>query len=168
MNNYEKDMYIDHDALEVECLDQPAKMVKYSTMLAEARRDRDQAKETLELEYAKIDKHVRTDPQSFNLEKATEGAIRGAVLQDKRYIQAQNIYNDANYEVGVLQGVVAALEQRKSMIEGLIKLHGQQYFAGPHVPHDINELREQKQQRTNSRINKHLKRTRNDSKKEQK
>ena len=161
MNDYEKDMYINEDSLEIECLDQAVLMVKYTTQLAEAKKDRDQSKERLDVLYADLDLKIREDPEQFKLSKITEGAVRSAILMNEDYQKAQNKLDWANYEVNVLQGVVSAIDQRKSMIEGLIRLHGQQYFAGPNVPHNMSELRKKSEERINKGINQKLKRTRN-------
>jgi len=161
MNDYEKDMYIDENCLEIECLDQAALMVRYTTKLAEAKKERDQSKEMLDVMYADLDLKIREDPEKFNLSKITEGAVRSAILMNTDYQKAQNKLDWTNYEVNVLQGVVSAIDQRKSMIEGLIRLHGQQYFAGPNVPHNMSELRKKSEERINKGINQKLKRTRN-------
>ena len=37
------------------------------------------------------------------------------------------------------QGAVYAFEQRKTSLENLVRLHGQQYFAGPKMPRDLRK-----------------------------
>jgi len=154
--NYEDDMRIDEDALDYEILEQPSLMVKYSTMLADARRDRDLAKEDLDYMKAQIDKEIRSDPSKFGLEKITEGAITNVILMEKKYRVKVEDFNDTNYEVNVLQGVVSAIDARKSALESLVRLHGQQYFAGPSVPHNLTELRQKKNDEIQSKIGKSL------------
>ncbi|MBN2570509.1 MAG: hypothetical protein JXA68_00155 [Ignavibacteriales bacterium] len=156
--NYEQDMYIDEDFLDMEFLDQPSLMVKYSTMLADAKRERDLAKEALDLKKAEIDRDVRNNPDNYDLAKITETAILNVILSDDTYKEANKIYNDANYEVNVLQGVVSAIEHRKSALENLVKLYGQNYFAGPSIPHDLKELRKERNKETEHRIGQSLKR----------
>lgn len=151
---YEKDMYIDERSLDVECLEQASLMVKYSQKLAEARMERDLAKEALDLLRAEIDLNIRDDPEAFNLTKVTEAAITNRILQEEDYQDAQRTYNNANYEVNLLQGVVSAIEQRKSMLEKLVQLHGQQYFAGPAIPHNISEVRQQRKAEAEESIGK--------------
>lgn len=150
--SYEDDMYIDENALDVEFLDQPAKVVKYARLLAEARRDKDLAKEALDLTKAEINLDIRDNPEKYGLTKITVDAVEACILMEKRYEEAVKEYNDANYEVNVLQGVVNALEHRKSALENLVKLYGQQYFAGPKIPHDLTEMREQRIDERHHRI----------------
>jgi hypothetical protein len=61
-------------------------------------------------------------------------------------------YLQAKFEVDTCQGAVSAIEQRKSMIEALIKLHGQQYFAGPSIPRQLNEEREKRSENVQKKI----------------
>jgi hypothetical protein len=150
--SYEEDMHIDENALDVEFLEQPTKVIKYARLLAEARRDRDLAKEALDLTKAEINLDIRDNPEKYNLTKITVDAVEACILMEDRYEQVVKEYNDANYEVNVLQGAVNALEHRKSALENLVKLYGQQYFAGPKIPHDLTELREQKTDERSHRI----------------
>jgi len=164
--SYEQDMYIDESALDVELVEQPTLMARYSRLLAEARRDKDLSKEALELIKAEIDLDIRDHPDKYNLVKVTENAIGNCILMEDDYKKAQKAYHDANYEVNVLQGVVSALEHRKSALENMVKLYGQNYFAGPAVPHDLTALRKERGDETSHRIGKSMKRATNSKDKE--
>lgn len=157
--NYEKDMYIDENALDIEFLEQPSLMARYSKMLADARLEKDLAKERLELVKAEISLDIRDNPDKYALEKVTDKAVEACVLAEDSYKDAQKEYNDANYEVNLFQGVVNAIEHRKSALENLVRLYGQQYFAGPQVPHDLSELRKQKSDERHHRIGQSIKRS---------
>ena len=154
--SYEQDMYIDENALDVELIEQPSLMQKYTQELAEAKLERDLAKEALDLKRAEIDLDVRDNPENYQLTKITEAAIGNCILMEDEYKELVKVYNEANFEVNVLQGVVSALDHRKSSLEKLVTLHGQNYFAGPVVPHDITELRREKEAERNRRISKNL------------
>jgi len=156
--NYESDMYIDENALDVELLEQPALMMKYSKMLAELKRDRDLEKENLDLTRAELDKAIRADPAFFDIVKITETVITNTIITLKAYKAAMKEYLDTKFEVDVCQGVVSAIEQRKSALEYLVKLHGQQYFAGPSTPHDLTEARAKKTKSRNTRMKDKMKR----------
>jgi len=159
--SYEDDMYIDENALDIELLEQATLMIKYSQLLAEAKQSKDLAKEALDLKKAEIDLDIRDDPEKYQLEKVTENAINNCILMEEDYQTAQKEYHDANYEVNVLQGVVSAVEHRKSALENMVKLFGQNYFAGPAIPHDLKELREEKKNERDHRIGQSMKRTKN-------
>lgn len=157
--SYDDDMYIDENALDVEILEQPSLMVKYSQLLAEARRTRDLSKEALDLKKAEIDLDIRDDPAKYDLEKITVAAVEACILMEEEYQTAQKELNDANYQVNVLQGVVSAIDHRKSALENLIKLHGQQYFAGPSTPHDLSDLRKERKEKISHNVGKTVRRT---------
>ena len=149
--NYEQDMYIDEDALDLECLEQATLMIKYSTKLADLKKERDLKKEEMDLVKAELDKEIRGNPESFDIVKITETVVTNTIIAQEKYKDIMKKYLTAKYEVDVATGVVSAVEQRKSMIEALIKLHGQQYFAGPNIPRNIEEERKLKQEKGNKK-----------------
>ena len=157
--SYEIDMSIDENSLDYELLEQPTLMTKYSRLLAEARRDRDLSKESLDLKKAEIDLDIRDNPANYNLEKVTVAAVEACILMEDEFQEAQKALNNANYEVNVLQGVVSAIDHRKSALEQLVKLYGQNYFAGPAVPHNLSEIRKEKTEEISHRVRTSLKRT---------
>jgi hypothetical protein len=156
--DYEQDIEIDEMALDVEWLNQPGLMMKYARHSAQMRRELDESKQNLDITKAEVDKDIREHPEKYKLEKITEGAVFSAILTAKKYQDAHTEYLAAKYESDMAQGAVNAFEQRKSALENLVKLHGQQYFAGPKVPHDLSWERQQRQQRTNNNIATKMKR----------
>lgn len=136
--NYEKDIRIDETALDVEWLQQPRLMMQYAQYAVEARMKLDQSKESLDIVRAQLDKEVRTDPKSFGIEKITEAVVDNTIIIQDVYKQANEELRQAKYEADMAQNAVRAVEQRKDALENLVKLHGQQYFAGPKVPRDLS------------------------------
>jgi len=151
--DYENDIQIRQDELEMEWLDQPSLMFKYAKNAAEMRRFLDLSKEKLDLAKAEIDKEIRTNPEKFGIEKITETVVANSMLATLKYKKANEEFLNAKYEVDVAQAAVVAMSQRKDALENLVRLHGQQYFAGPKVPHDISELRESRQKKVNQSVN---------------
>ena len=151
--DYENDIQIRQDELEMEWLDQPSLMFKYAKNAAEMRRLLDLSKEKLDLAKAEIDKEIRTNPEKFGIEKITETVVANSMLATFKYKKANEEFLNAKYEVDVAQAAVVAMSQRKDALENLVRLHGQQYFAGPKVPHDISELRESHQKKVNQSVN---------------
>ena len=141
--DYEEFMDIDEDSLDVEWLEQPKKMVEMVRIAARVKRELDYAKENVSMIRAELGKKIRENPSKYGIDKITEGAINEAILSNKQYRDAQKELIDAQYEHEVASGSVKATEQRKSALENLVKLHGQQYFAGPRVPRNIHEQREE-------------------------
>ncbi len=143
--NYEDDLKIDETALDIEWLDQPTLMFKYGKLLAYARMEADLSKENLNLVKAELDKDIRTNPEMYAIDKITEAAIQNTILTQSKYKKAYQRYIDASFEVNILQSAVSAVDQRKTALENMVRLHGQQYFAGPRIPRDLSEMRQEKQ-----------------------
>jgi hypothetical protein len=157
--DYELDIIIDESALDVECLEQSRLMLKYTKHSAQCRKAADEAEEALDLIKAEVEKEIREDPERFEIPKITEASVKAAILMDRRVKKAIQTWIDAKFEAKVADGAVTAFSNRKDMLEAMIKLHGQSYFAGPSVPHDLSKFREQKTQARNARIGGHMTRT---------
>ena len=150
--NYEEDVRIDEQALELEWLSQAQLFMKYARHAANMRKEVDLAKENLEVTKAEVDKEIRQNPEKFKIEKVTDASVTANVLTYPDYKEANQNYINAKYELDMAQAAVSAMNQRKDALENLVKLHGQQYFAGPKVPRDIKWEREEKEKRTNAGI----------------
>jgi hypothetical protein len=146
--NYENDIKIDETALDVEWLDQPSLMMKYARILAEARLELDRAKEAVDLIKAKLDKDIRTSPNDYGIGKITESVVENAIIAQPAYVVANQELMQAKYDNDIAYGAVKAIDARKDALENLVRLHGQQYFAGPKMPRDLKEeyaVRQKKQ-----------------------
>ena len=135
--DYQKEIEIDPDALDVEWLGQPSLFMKYSEACALARKKMDRAKEHLEVTRAELDKEIRSDPEKFEVAKVTESAISSAITVHSTFRNASALFIEAKYEFDVLSRAVQAFEQRKTALENLVRLNGQGYFASPKEPRDL-------------------------------
>lgn len=135
--NLNSELHIDPTMLDVECLRQPELFMKWAEMEVEAHSDVERAKLRMDVIKSQIDKNVREDPAKYGLSKITEAAVTSAVLSSEEYRAAYTNFISAKENASLLDHAVRAFEQRKAMINNLIILHGQQYFAGPSVPHDL-------------------------------
>ena len=144
--NYEKDIEIDSEALDIEWLEQAALMMKYTKHSATMRNLADKAKEKLGFVRAEINSAIRRNPEKYKIDKVTEGAISEALLLQKEYQTANTNLMDAEFEAEVARGAVVAFSQRKDALENLVRLHGQSYFAGPKIPRNLSEERAAKQE----------------------
>lgn len=149
---YEQDMRIDETALDVEWLDQPMLMLKYARIAADAKKELDLAKENLELVKADLDKEIRKHPDDFDIVKITEPLLLNAIISQDEYKEANSKVIEAQYDVNIANGAVKAVEGRKDSLENLVKLHGQQYFAGPSMPRDLTWERKEHQKKVDAGI----------------
>ena len=150
--NYEQDITIDDSALDIEWLEQPQLMIKYIRHASQTSRDLDKAKENLDIVKAEIDLKIRSNPEKYGLEKVTEAAIQNTILTSKQYQEVNQTMLDVKYEAEMAKGAVRAMEQRKDALENLVRLHGQQYFAGPKVPRDLTWERQERQKRVDAGV----------------
>ncbi len=158
MGEYSKDLHIKDYALDIECLNQPTLLLKYTNKASRAEKKVEYLKELRDLTKADIDRDVRTKPKNFGIDilktKLTEAMILGEILMSPSYKEVNKKLIKANYKVKMLKNAVRCIDQRKDMLEALIKLHGQHYFAGPSVPRDLSY--EVKQQHSEKSANSHV------------
>lgn len=150
--NYEEDIKIDDTALDVEWLEQPGLMLRYSRHAANARMEVDKAKEAFELTKAELDKEIRSYPDRFGIEKITDKVVENTLPMQKDYKEASERLINAKFELDVANGALRAMEARKDALENLARLLGLQYFAGPKIPRNLSEEKESRQTKINSSI----------------
>lgn len=158
--DYEKDMEIDESALDVEWLQQPRLMHKYAAKVADTKRNMDLAKERLDIIKAELDKEIRTDPDKFDIAKITEAVVGNTIVLSPEYQEASNEFIEAKYNFEMSVAAVRSIDQKKTALESLVKLHGQQYFAGPSVPRDLSKEVQNKelQKQSNTKVARNIKR----------
>jgi len=148
--SFEIDVKIEVDALDIECLQQPRLLLKYATVVASAEKQLSVSKRELDLVKAELDKAIRSEPDLYEVTKVTETAIFSTILQQDIYREAEDVVIQAQYDLRIAKGALEAMQQKKDMLEALIRLHGQQYFAGPKVPRDLGY--EWRQKETQSHV----------------
>jgi hypothetical protein len=144
--NYENDIRIDTDALDIEWTDQAMLFMKYAKNAAQCRMDLDRAKEKLDLVKAELDKSIRNKPDKYGIEKITETVVTNTIIAQDGFKEANDEYLDAKYNADIAQSAVNAMNQRKEALENLVKLHGMQYFAGPKMPRNLSDERRKKEE----------------------
>ena len=138
-HDYDKDLSINPLELDIEWIQQPRKYRYWSELLADAKRELDKAKAEIPIIHSKLLMQIRKNPEAFNIEKVTEGTVEAAINIHTDYIAITNKVIDLKYNVDILFSAVNAFEQRKTALENLVKLLGQQYFAAPTVPREFTK-----------------------------
>jgi hypothetical protein len=83
---YEKDLFIDESSLDVEWLNQPLMMFRYTRERAKAEKEVSRLKRKLKVTAATLDKDIRTNPSDYKITvKLTEEVVKNAVLCDEEY-----------------------------------------------------------------------------------
>lgn len=137
------DLEINRDRLDDEWIGQPRSFYNAARDLADADYAVDTAKSVLDVVQADLYKEIRSDPSKYGLEKPTEASINAVVITDIRYKQALHDLITCKHRKDICKAYVQAMDHRKSALERLVSLHGQQYFATPTAPEpDRERLRE--------------------------
>jgi hypothetical protein len=150
--DYEQDMLIDHDALDVEWLNQPQLAFKYGKNLARLEYLVNQKSEELSILEADLRDKANQNPDEYLGEgvKATNDNIKAYVIRNEEYKECKESLRKLEYDHAIAN--IARIEvsnTRKAALENLVKLHGMNYFAGPSMPRDLSfeaQKREQQKQ----------------------
>lgn len=158
-SEYEVDLEIDPNALDVEWLKQPSLFFKYSDKAALARKNLDALKEEYDVYRAALDSKIRKEPEKYGLTKVTEGSIAAVITMDKTVEEFENSVNELKYQFDILTNAIRAFDQKKSALENLVKLLGMDYFSAPSSPRDLGTEWEKNAKRKvgNDKIKKGLK-----------
>lgn len=145
--NYEEELTIDPDALDMEWLEQPKLFMKYSKAHADAAATVRELEEKLKV--IRSDIILRNQKKGGDI-KTTKDNLEAMYRVDALHEQTKREWVRASHRADILDGAVYAFHQRKAALEHLVILHGQNYFAGPRVPRDLaavvrdtNALREE-------------------------
>lgn len=140
--DYANEVSIDPDSLDVEWIAQPNLYIKYAEALAIAKRELEEVRTKLEVTEASLDNDIRSNYKAYLGEhaKSTESSIRSALVQQPDYQNGITEVNKAKHAVEILSAVVKAFDHKKVALENLVRLHGQNYFAGPTEPRIISKV----------------------------
>ena len=158
-NDYMEDVKVDPEQLDVMWLNQASLYVHYATIAVNARDVRDRAKQKRDVTRAEVEKDCRAHPEKYGVEKVTEAAIASAVNSDKDLATCIDEYQNACLEADLSQVAVSGMEQRKSALENLVRLHAASYFAGPQEPRDLPAAQREFIQKSHSEKGKEVART---------
>ena len=137
LGEFENDRAINPDNLDVEAVQQSELFFKWAERAAHARAEMDRARLRLDEAESSGQLRCRKHPEEFGLTKTTEEAIKAAVRCSDNYTQHFDAWIRAKQISSLMDRAVEAMEQKKRMIEVLVTLHGQKYFASPRAPRDL-------------------------------
>lgn len=140
--NFEQDILIDENALEMEWLNQPSLAYKYSKYWAKCADKLNKLQELIKLTRAELVHEVVSDPKKYlGIDKNPTGPMIEAYYRNHaRHIKIKKDIVEAQYELDIAEAAKKEISiSRKTALEYLVKLLGLNYFSGPSVPRDINE-----------------------------
>lgn len=138
---FQLDLNIDPGHLDVECVRQGDLFFKWAERSVEAKARVDRLDLRCEVTEAKLQAEIRLRPSAFGLDpdKVTEAGVKAAVIRSQRLRDVKVTHLEAKKEAALLEKAVTAMDVKKRMIESLVTLHGQNYFAGPSTPNNLLE-----------------------------
>lgn len=137
LEELKRDVHINPSALDVEAVDQAELFFKWAELCVDAKALADRAEAKLDSLESRLQMRAREAPEDFNIQNVTEAAVKAAVKSHPKFLRAVEKFYRLKHRSEMFVRAVAAMEQKKRMIEVLVTLHGQEYFAGPSVPRDL-------------------------------
>lgn len=139
---------IDQNSLNEAFVDQPTMMYDFTSNLAIAKKEYERTKASLGVIRAKVKMDIRRNPKEYGIPgRPADKVVDDLATMDRRVIKASEVMQEARHKAELLQSGVTALEHRKGALEGLVKLHGQGYFAAVHVTGVGREVMEEIQKK---------------------
>lgn len=138
---YEEDLRIDADALDVEWLEQSERFAKYSRLAAQADREAKKLSERMKTIRSELILQANKEPDTtlgVGI-KATDAKVEAFYRTNKDYIKAKEELHDAEYIRDIMQNAVMAFHQRKVALENLVRLQALNYFSVPSEPRNLSE-----------------------------
>lgn len=139
--DYEEDMRIDETALDVEWLEQGQLALRYGKHLANLSYKLRRLEEKKKTTRSELIQEANKDPEKCcNKSKTNAGDIEAYYRNHPEYKEVIEELLETQYEAeyaGVAKNEIAFT--RRMALENLVRLHGQQYFAGPSIPRDLNK-----------------------------
>lgn len=152
--NYEEDIRIDDSALDLEWLEQASLAMKYGRHYAICRKRLTEAEEKIKITRAELIAEANADPVGCcNKDKPNAADIEAYYRNNKRHKEAKENWVTAQFELDMAEIAKNEISYtRKVALENLVRLHGQQYFAGPKIPRDLNWERQEHEKKVNAGI----------------
>jgi hypothetical protein len=130
--NYEQDVEIDPNALDVECLRQASLFYQYSKNEAEAKRAHALAWEKVKVTRARLVLEAGEDKSLKNAQ-----AVEAYYRDHDDHKEAKKELIEAEYQANIAGAACFAMRQKKDMLENLTRLALADYFARPSEPRDL-------------------------------
>jgi len=143
--NYNDDVSINPDALDVEWTKQAHTFFKYAELLAAAKKKVNRLEQLMKV----IRSQLLMEARAAGAKNASQE--EAYYRTQPRHQEAKKEWIDAQYEADILDAAVFALHQKKAALENLVRLQGQNYFAGPSVPRDVGKEWVKEIERTGAR-----------------
>lgn len=138
---YKSQLKIDRYNLEEELIRQPQLFSDWAIAAAKATDEKEAEKNKLEIIKSEVEDEIRKKPKKFGILDVKEGAIKGAIIRDKRVQKQTEKYLEACSIERILGKAETAFKHRKKMLISLVQLNVQLHFAEPMIPKATQETK---------------------------
>ena len=151
--DYDKDIRIDETALDIEWLEQSALAGKYIDYVKKLKLAVSFAHEKVKTCRSELIMRVNEDPEKcVHKAKPNAADIEAYYRNHSKYKRLKEKWIRLSNELEYAELCQKEISYgRRSALENLVVLHGQNYFAGPRMPRDISAERT-KQEEANKKI----------------
>lgn len=129
--DYADDLLIEQYELDVEWLKQPMYFMKWSEVAENAISERDQAREEMTIEVAKLELAMRANPEKYGIDKVTDKSIDAAIKASEKYSKLSSQFQEKAKKAKILSAARDAFEHRKTALSKLTDLFLSNYFSQP-------------------------------------
>jgi len=156
--DYKADVKIDETALDIEWLEQASLAMKYGRFYAVAKKNLTASVEKLKVIKAELIAEANKNPMKCcKKDKPNAADIEAYYRNHQRHKDAKDEWMELQFELDMCEIAKNEISfTRKSALENLVRLHGQQYFAGPKVPRDISWEKKEMQKRRDMIVGSHI------------
>lgn len=162
--NYKDDVKIDPTSLELEWMDQAELAVTYGKEWSMLKRKVALLDEEIKVVRSELVREAWEFPEKcLKQSKATAQTVEAYYRSNKKHKKLKQEWIEAQEELDLVE--VAKNEiafTRKSALENLVKLYVADYFAGPNVPRNLEEVRKNRDQQRSDAIKTQVKVKRKD------
>ena len=144
-------LIIDKHSLDEEIEQQAETYYEIAEQAVLAKSRMDQAEEDLNQTKAELDGIVRREAEEAE-DKITEGGVKAAIIQHKKYKRASAGALAAREEYEKLSALKDAFRQRSSMLRDLVELHVSGYYTERSIRGTAGKHTEDKAERNRSRM----------------
>ena len=155
MRDFEKDVKIDDQQLDVEWLQQAELGIKYGKLWADAKYSLQQAQREREHIRSTLIQQVNSDPEKYlgKGAKATGVNIEAFYRQHEMFMEATQVVDDAVYQLDLAETAKREISvTRKNALSALTELMSLSYFAGPKEPRNLQAIMEEKRKECTGKV----------------
>ena len=133
MSDYKEDVDINIHALDEELFKQASLFIKWAEKAVNATTIRDGIKNKLELVRGEVAIDIREHPDEYKF-KITEETVKSLVETDSEVVKLKEELLQANEQVNIFTAARMAIEQKKTMLENIVRLYQTVYWGEMAVP----------------------------------